>query len=89
MSRDDHEHQMNELLGEGPSRPRSTLVKPVVDETWMQVEELPEDDDSEYTDEEVCICLRLKDSVISLTITLISGRIHSHGSRTRLSERHP
>lgn len=45
------------LLGEGPSHGRSTVVKPVLDETWTEVDELPEADDSEYSDEEVCLCM--------------------------------
>lgn len=53
MSNDDNDNIDPMLMGEQPSRARSTPAKPVVDETWTQVEELPEDHDSDFTDEEV------------------------------------
>lgn len=53
MSRDDNDNLDPMLEGEGPPQARSTPAKPVVDETWTQVEALPTDDDSDYTDEEV------------------------------------
>lgn len=53
MSREDEEQNVANVLREGPSTARSTSVKTVLDETWTQVEELPEADDSDFTDEEV------------------------------------
>lgn len=53
MSNGDNDSIDPMLVGEEPSKARSTPAKPVVDETWTQVEELPEDDDAEFTDEEV------------------------------------
>lgn len=53
MSNDDNDNIDPMLMDEQPSSSRSTPAKPVVDETWTQVEELPDDDDSDFTDEEV------------------------------------
>jgi hypothetical protein len=41
------------LIHAGPSYHRATPAEPTIDETWTQVEELPDADDSDYTDEEV------------------------------------
>lgn len=53
MSEEDDAQELANVLGEGSSTATSTSVKPVLDETWAQVEELPEDNDSDFTDEEV------------------------------------
>lgn len=53
MSEEEERHDVDNGLGEGPSTFRSTPSKPVLDETWTQVEELPDPNDSDYTDEEV------------------------------------
>jgi hypothetical protein len=54
MSTEDDAQDVVNVLDEGSSTARTTSVKPVLDETWAQVEELPEDNDSDFEDEEVC-----------------------------------
>lgn len=65
MTEEEDEHNVTNDLEEGTSTVKSTPAKPILDETWSQVEELPDPDDSDYTDEEVgqtslafdsCVC---------------------------------
>lgn len=57
MSEEDDERNVAEteaeVIGEGTPVPKSTPVEPPVTENWGEVEELPNADDSDYSDEEV------------------------------------